>query len=113
MQFLGLAIKLPGFISQARFGSSDHAQEESGFLGLFDTAPNGIPKVLLRNAFVCFTIICPNTCAAAHDLVDQPIVGWIARNLPRKPDNGFTESRRPFFQIERVARTDIFKLSIV
>ena len=81
MELPGFAKKFASFISQFWFRSRDHPKEKLCFLSFLSAATDYVSEVLLRNSLVRLAIIATNTCAATHQLIDQPVIGRITRNL--------------------------------
>src|SRR6202045_3396831 len=93
VQFFRFAIKFPSFCGKGRFRGGNHPKKMFCFLRFLNAAADGISEILFRDALVCFAIVRANARAAANKLIDQAIICRIARNLPRKSHDCFTECR--------------------
>jgi hypothetical protein len=81
VQFFRFAIKFAPFRGKARFRGGNHPKKMFCFLRFLNATADGISKILLRDALVCFAIVRADARAAANELIDQAIVCRIAWNL--------------------------------
>src|ERR1700724_1903949 len=102
MKLLCFEEEFASFFSKIRFRSGDHSKKIFRLFGFFGATRNTIAKILFGDSFIGFAVISTDACATAHKLIDQPIVNWVTRDLLRKSNNRFAESRGALFQVERM-----------
>ena len=107
VQLLGFAVKSAGFVSQCWFGSSDHPEKELGFLCLFPAAADDVAEIFLREAFVRLTVVCPDTCSAAGELIDQPVVVRTTRNFLQEANDVFAKNGSSFLKVKGMTRCQV------
>src|ERR1035437_2639638 len=106
MELVDLAVEDTCFVGQSRLRGRDHPKKEFGLLRFLFASADYIAKVFLREAFICFAVICTDACPAADKLVDQPVVVRAARNLFQETDDIFSKNRGSLLKVERMARRD-------
>ena len=96
---MGFAVKRTGVTGQIRLGCGHHAKKEFSFLRFLHATADAELEILDGDGLIRLAVVGTHTGARAHELIDQTIVGWIARNPLGEADQPFTEYRRSFFQV--------------
>ena len=101
MRFSSFASRQSLRASAARclLSSCDHPKEEHRLLGFLPTGADRFLKSLRETASLASRIVGPYAGPSPHQLINQPVVDGVARNLLGEADNGFAELGRTLFKI--------------
>lgn len=94
-----LAVEGTRFLGQGRLGRREHAEEELGFLGLFDATADRVMEVLLGNALIRLAVVSTDAGSSPDELVYQAVVRWVARDPLGESHHLLTEDRGSLEQI--------------